>query len=250
MKKVSTEYIIDQYDRSVEQYVFSAIETGLWQSEQYVIQKYIAQDANILDMGCGTGRTTFGMHKLGYKNMLGIDLTPAMVAEAIKLNQYFGTEIKFQEGDATNLSLDSEQFDAVLFSFNGLMAIPGRENRYQACKEIWRVLKEDGIFIFTTHDRNKNDDYREFWKIEEMVWESGRQKAELHEFGDLLTDAKTDIGEIFIHIPDMQEVEEMLQESGFTVVETFYRSDLFTENQLVQDNSGECRFWVAKKHHE
>ncbi|MES1042685.1 class I SAM-dependent methyltransferase [Peribacillus simplex] len=39
----------------------------------------------MLEIGCGTGRTTFALYKKGFQNPTGIDLTPAMLNEAEKI---------------------------------------------------------------------------------------------------------------------------------------------------------------------
>ena len=76
---------------------------GLWQSEKYAFEKYLYQDDAILDIGCGTGRTTFALYKKGFQNITGIDLTPAMLNEAEKIAHEYNLDIPFILGDATNL---------------------------------------------------------------------------------------------------------------------------------------------------
>ena len=46
-----------------------------------------------------------------------------------------------------------EEFDYVMFSFNGLDSI-NHEDRLKGLKEIRRVLKQDGLFVFSSHNRN------------------------------------------------------------------------------------------------
>jgi len=247
MEKIDQGFILDQYRSGIQSYTDFTRDVGLWKSEQYVFEKYLKTSDQILDLGCGTGRTTFPLYQLGYEKIRGVDLTPEMIESANTLNTYFGLNIDFQVGDATNLTLEDEHFDAVFFSFNGMMSIPSQVNRDQALQEIHRVLRKDGIFIFTTHDREKDEKYLEFWKEEKIRWESGIQNVRLYEYGDLITDSKNENSEIFIHIPDKAEVESWLSNHGFKVLETFYRSDCFEENEAVKAKSGECRFWVAKK---
>jgi ubiquinone/menaquinone biosynthesis C-methylase UbiE len=248
MEKINQHYIIQQYQSGVKSYSEYTKEVGLWASEQYVFQKYLQKSDKILDIGCGTGRTTFPLYLLGYQNIIGIDLTPEMIAEAQKLNKHFNTDIVFEVGDARQLQFEDAEFDIVIFSFNGLMSIPCFGDRNLAVQNIHRVLKVDGTFIFTTHDRDKEPQFLSFWKEEEERWNMRQQNPALFEFGDLITSSKNEEREIFIHIPDMAEVRRLLENNGFEVTETFYRSDKFKETEKVLEKSGECRFWVAKKH--
>ena len=165
MVKIATEFIIAQYKSGVENYSQSTKEIGLWESEEYVFKKYLNHSDNILDLGCGTGRTTFPLFKMGYENIMGVDLTPDMIEKALELNDFFQTSIVFKIGDAKKLGFSSAQFDAVIFSFNGLMSIPQESNRTAALVEIKRVLKNNGLFIFTTHDRNNDSKFCNFGKM-------------------------------------------------------------------------------------
>ena len=55
-------------------------------------------------------------------------------------------------GDASNLGLKDNSFDVVIFSFNGIDYIYPYIKRLAALKEIRRVLKTNGLFIFSSHN--------------------------------------------------------------------------------------------------
>lgn len=247
MQKIATNFIIRQYQSGIQNYKQATIKLGLWDSEKYVFDKYLQYSDTILDLGCGTGRTTFPLSAMGYSNIRGVDLTPEMIADAESLNVHFGVDISFEVGDARSLSFDNEQFDTVIFSFNGLMSIPDSRERTKALEEIHRILKQEGLFIFTTHDREKDPNYFEFWKLEKQKWAEGKHRKDLYEFGDLITQSKNETCEIFIHIPNQAEIETFVRSVGFEVIETFYRADKFEESEKVKAQSGACRFWVVKK---
>lgn len=245
--KIDQNFIIQSFEYAVHSYREATHQVGLWESEKYVFTKYFSKEDKILDIGCGTGRTTFGLYELGYKHLVGLDLSPHMTNEALRIRDQFGMNIDFIQGDATELSYDDGSFDHALFSFNGLMQIPKKENRLKALKEIKRVLKTNGHFIFTTHDRNAEDAFKEFWIEEKRRWEKGNHDQRLYEYGDRLITTSEKERDIYIHIPDSEEVIETLQSAPFTIVEQFYRSDLFDEPEPVKRFSSDCMFWVVKK---
>jgi ubiquinone/menaquinone biosynthesis C-methylase UbiE len=247
MKKIDEKFILKQYETGVNSYTDFTKEVGLWDSEQFVFTKYIGKSNQILDLGCGTGRTTFPLHQLGYQNIIGVDLTPQMIESAKTLNQHFNTKIDFRIGNAKSLDFSDNAFDVVIFSFNGLMSIPQLKNRKAALQEINRVLKSNGVFIFTTHDREAEPNFLEFWKEEAEKWKAAQQNKALYEFGDIIAPSKNESREIFIHIPNQSEIIDFLSNSNFKVIETFYRSERFTESEQVKVKSGECRFWIARK---
>ncbi|WP_258176126.1 class I SAM-dependent methyltransferase [Orenia metallireducens] len=212
-----------------------------------MFDKYFEKDKDILDIGCGAGRTTFALYNRGYKNIIGLDLSQNMIAAAKEINKIKKYDIEFVQGDATSLEFEDNSFDYALFSFNGIMQIPYSKNRINALKEIRRVLKYNGTFIFTTHDRNEEEEFKEFWNSEKERWNKGLQDQRLYEYGDRITGSKNEKGEIYIHIPDREEVLESIVAAGFKLVEDFYRRELFAESDKVREFSGECRFWVVKK---
>lgn len=247
MKKIQEDFVIAQYQSGIKNYAAFTREVGLWDSEKYVFQKYLKASDRILDLGCGTGRTTFALFDLGYNNIIGVDLTPEMIAAAEEIKAERNVNLTFQVGNAKALNFDNGVFDVVIFSFNGLMSIPDSGERFKAVQEIHRVLKSGGVFIFTTHDREQDEDYFAFWREEKERWAKGEQSLELYEFGDIIATSKNEERPIFIHIPDQQEVQDFLARGGFSILETFYRNEKFEESVQVKEKSGECRFWVAAK---
>ncbi|PTV98383.1 ubiquinone/menaquinone biosynthesis C-methylase UbiE [Halanaerobium saccharolyticum] len=247
MQKITKNFVKKSFEKATENYSNAIENIGLWESEKYVINKYFDKNKSILDVGCGAGRTTFNLYEMGYKNIIGLDLTPEMISAAKTINKEKKTEIEFIVGDATDLNFEDNYFDQALFSFNGLMQIPERKNRIKVLKEIKRVLNENGIFIFTTHDRENNENFKEFWEKEEKIWEAGNQDKRTYEYGDKILPSDNDNRDLFIHFPNREEIIECLEETGWELIEDFYREDLFKENKEVKEFSTECRFWIVHK---
>jgi ubiquinone/menaquinone biosynthesis C-methylase UbiE len=105
-------------------------------------------DKKILDIGIGTGRTT--KHLLQYsKDYIGIDYSAGMVQKAKERFK----EAQILQMDARNLhAFDSQSFDFILFSFNGIDYM-NHEDRIKCLGEIVRTLKNGGFFVFSSHNR-------------------------------------------------------------------------------------------------
>ena len=141
--------------------------------------------------------------------------------------------------------LSDKPFDGALFMFNGLMQIPGRENRRAAMAGIQQLCRSGAHFIFTTHDREDPKDLKS-WAKEAALWAKGEQNPRLLEFGDrYFTDETT--GNTFMHLPDRKEILEDLAATGWAHVHDSTRNELASETPKVRNFSDNCRFWVAKK---
>lgn len=233
-------------DAVVSNYMRSVKLVGLWESEKIVIQKFLRQkESKILELGCGAGRIGLNLIKNGYNKLILSDFSRNMIDAAKCMAADLQVSADCRVCDALNLSEFSDaSFDCVIFGFNGLMQIPSRKNRLLALSEIFRILNADGIFIFTTHDRELTSNTA-YWAEEKKLWERGLQDASLEEFGDRFYDSPE--GKVFIHLPISSEIADDLNEVGFDLVFESLRSVLANENAEVREFSDDCVFRVAKK---
>lgn len=95
----------------------------------------------ILDLGCGSGIYAKILKRRGAV-VYGIDISPKMI-ELAKKNV---KGVDFRVGTVYKLPYDSETFDIVLAS----LVVHYFANLNKAFKEIRRVLKKNGIFIFSS----------------------------------------------------------------------------------------------------
>jgi len=106
-------------------------------------------DKHVLDIGCGSGRTTAILKNLS-SGYIGLDYSLEMVESCRRRFE----NVRFIHGDVREMNeFKDEEFDYVMFSFNGLDSI-NHEDRLKGLREIRRVLKQDGLFVFSSHNRN------------------------------------------------------------------------------------------------
>lgn len=233
-------------DKGFEIYSSAVDKIGLWKSEKIMIEKY-CKDHNfkILDLGCGCGRTTFALYKMGYKNIIGLDLCKRFIDYASERNKKEKLNLEFIVGDSSQLNFKNNMFDLVFYSFNGLQLIPGYNNRVNVLKESYRVLKNGGYMIFTAHNRNI-ELFKEFWDEEKEKWDNGIKDKDVECFGDMKIYENDGNG--FIHYSSIDEMKEFISEnSDFKIIEYVNRDDVIDESAQVKEWSSDTVFWVLRK---
>jgi SAM-dependent methyltransferase len=98
----------------------------------------------VLDLGCGDGTTALPAAKLGAE-VLGVDIAKNLVAAGNRRAKEEGlANIRFQEGDASNLSgLKDGAFDLVVTVFGAMFA----PKPFDVAKEMVRVTRPGGRII-------------------------------------------------------------------------------------------------------
>ena len=254
MKKISAATVRADFNdlTAVLHYTRAAHQLGLWESERVIIERtFTDRTAPLIEAGCGAGRVTLGLWQLGFQNLTAFDFAEQLVDQARALAAERGAaNLRFHHADATRLSAFgaplSPPYAGALFMFNGLMQIPGRENRRAALRELHAVCAPGAPILFTTHDRKSSSTERALWRLEAVRWERGEQDARLVEFGDRYFEEEG-TGRTFMHLPDRREILEDLAATGWTHHSDCMRGKLARETKAVRDFSDECRFWVAHR---
>ena len=97
----------------------------------------------VLMLGCGTGEESLLLESFGAvaKDITGIDLS----SNSIKIAKDTYPDINFVIGDMCELPFADESFDFVYSS----LAVHYSETPEKVYEEVYRVLKKDGLFLFS-----------------------------------------------------------------------------------------------------
>jgi SAM-dependent methyltransferase len=264
VKKISGDTVRADFNalESVVHYSRATERVGLWASERKLIEQHFPdRTAPLLEAGCGTGRVTLALAELGYSALTAFDFAEELLDQARTFAAERGVadRIRFAHADATLLEsqsnlmgyktstpADGAGFAGVLFLFNGLMQIPGRERRRAALRGLRAAARPGAPLLFTTHDRDDEPGERRHWKRQAELWAQGKQDPALVEFGDRYF-VDDDHYRVFMHLPNRAEILEDLAATGWTHEWDEMRRRIAPEAKAVKDFSDECRFWLARK---
>src|SRR5262245_35650445 len=124
---------------------FTQIAAFMRQSGEVIADSLgITPELKVLDLGCGDGTTAVPIARLGAE-VVGIDIARNLVEAGNKRAAAAGLRnLKFQEGDATNLQgVDDASFDLTLSVFGAMFA----PKPFDVAKEMVRVTRPSGRIV-------------------------------------------------------------------------------------------------------
>lgn len=124
---------------------FTRIAASMRESGDALVDTFgISSGMKVLDLGCGDGTTALPEARRG-ADVLGVDIARNLVEAGTKRAQAEGlTNIKFQEGDASDLNaLEDDSFDLVVSIFGAMFA----PKPFDVAKEMVRVTRPGGRII-------------------------------------------------------------------------------------------------------
>src|SRR2546421_6462523 len=124
---------------------FTRIADTMRESGDALVQRLgITKGLKVLDLGCGDGTTALPEAKLG-ADVLGIDIARYLVEAGNRRAQEHGlTNLKFQEGDASNLEeVPDNSLDLVVSIFGAMLA----PKPFDVAKEMVRVTRPGGRIV-------------------------------------------------------------------------------------------------------
>lgn len=161
--------------------------------DRIMLSRFAADNGNrgkVADLGCGCGHTTAFLHKSGVKDIVGIDLSPEMIATAQKLSP----SLSFEVGNMLHLQYPDNHFAGIV-AFYAIVHFNDNELS-QALEEIHRVSQIGGQLLFSFH-------------TDEQILEV-----------DNLLEEKVEVN---FHFFDMDKVIETVKNSGWSVIDAFVR---------------------------
>lgn len=217
MKPATAEKLLSKvrldYDQIAED--FSNTRKYPW-GEFAVLNEYIKDGQNVLDIGCGNGRLAESFKK---KNIFynGIDSSTNLIMMA----QRKYPKHLFQTGDMLAIPFVKEEFN-VAMAIAVFHHIPSLKLRQEALREVRRVLKPKGYFLMTNWNlwqkkyRNLNYKYR---------WQKILHLKNFDK-GDVLVPWKNNKGKIvqhrYYHSFILDELTELAQGANFKIIKQYY----------------------------
>ena len=187
---------------------------------------------DVLDIGVGTGRTTIYLAPLA-RRYEAIDYSPVMVSSLRSTMP----EIAVRVADMRDLSAFAEESFDFVFATNNVIDAVGPDDRLRTLSEVRRVLRGNGVLMFSTHNRH----YRHALEGPHLRWSRNprtearylkqwlRQKAnharvgalrEQHAEYALLNDPGHDYACLHYYI-DQATQRQQLARIGFQVLDVF-----------------------------
>jgi len=151
--------VIDQINqhemRKAEIVHHYSVDDFLSPAEQAAVDRVAAQvrGGRVLDIGVGGGRTVNSLLKVS-ADYLGVDNSPEMISACQR--RFPG--VKFELADARQMpDLPDGSVTMAMFSCNGIGMV-SHEDRLLIMREVFRILKPGGLFLFSTHNKHCPDE--------------------------------------------------------------------------------------------
>lgn len=193
-------------------------------------------EIQILDVGTGPGFFAILLAEAGYR-VTAVDYTEEMLKEARQNAGRFSEKIRWMAGDAQDLKLEADQFDAVV-TRNVTWNLPDPARAYG---EWYRVLKKGGVLLNFDADW-----YGHLFDVKKReAYEADRRHVEEEHQQDYYGNTDNDRMEAIAKQVPLSRMKrpqwdmETMQSVGFVHVdcdETVWK-DVWTEEEIVNNSS-------------
>jgi len=135
------------YDKICREYRLPEI-----RSEAVKVGKQIRTGDSVLDLACGPGHLSIELSKRGAFEVIGLDISHALIEIAKTNAREAATNIEFKQGNASAMPFQADRFNFVI----SVLAFKNFKTPLEVLKEIHRVLKPGGSALILDLDRNSS----------------------------------------------------------------------------------------------
>jgi SAM-dependent methyltransferase len=101
-------------------------------------------DRDVVELGCGTAYFGAWLKRAGARRVVGVDVTPAQLATAARLNEQTGLGLELVEANAEETGLPDASFDLVVSEYGASIWC----DPYKWIPEAARLLRPGGELVF------------------------------------------------------------------------------------------------------
>ncbi|HCU72339.1 MAG: hypothetical protein CL790_02375 [Chloroflexi bacterium] len=131
------------------------------------LRHHVGRPRRLLDLGCGTGTHAL-LQCHGGTEVIGLDISPAMVKQARNRAKHEGKPVQFVIGDMRSLDIE-QSVDAVTCLYASLNHLLGPGDLSQVFRKVSQHLRPGGVFVF---DLNSRVAFETLWRT--PITERGR----------------------------------------------------------------------------
>jgi len=131
------------------------------------LRDHVGRPHRLLDLGCGTGTHAL-LQCHGGTEVIGLDISPAMVEQARTRAKCEGKPVQFVIGDMRSLDIE-QSVDAVTCLYASLNHLLGPSDLSQVFRKVSQHLRPGGVFVF---DLNSRVAFETLWRT--PITERGR----------------------------------------------------------------------------
>jgi SAM-dependent methyltransferase len=195
---------MDYHDMLAKLGVGSAHPGGMKSTLSWIRRLNISDGTKVLDVGCGTGRTSCFLQKLYGCQVTGVDIRPRMVQKASMRAQQEEADVHFAVASAEHLPYQEREFDIVVTeSVNVFVQIE------RALKQYFRVLRPGGTYV----------------------------DVEMATFGPVTKEWQKSVRDVYgaRFVPDIQGWKAFYRSAGFANVETLFSTPVIPGDSFELD---------------
>lgn len=197
-----------------------------------IIQTHIPENAQILDVGCGTGTLSLQLATAGY-HVTGLDLSEDMLVVATEKAKTTDVDVTFIQKDMREIG-ELSGYDAILAAVDTVNYLTCENDVKKMFQGAKLALNSGGIFIFDVHTTAKiNDIFDDYLYVENTdaltyIWHVAHGEKPLSIIHELTLFAQNENGTYHKSVEhhhqqtyERHQYTAWLDETGFDILATY-----------------------------